>query len=219
MKAYGSTSENGEKVHLLTEKEFNLWVGLMHAWGFGFNAVVCMNFTQLCESWNPILAVLVYLTMFFWGVGLSSRFKNPVVSFIGYNMVVLPIGAVLSVFLKNICWRTVTQVFQLMTFTVLLLLVISIIQPWILLSMRRCVLICLFGVIAAEFFIGAVSGRPSIVQCIVSLVICGYLGYDWSRAQIRLDKTIDGAIDTATELYLHMLVQLLAVFTNKNSRH
>ena len=44
----------------------------------------------------------------------------------------------------------------------------------------------------------------TIIVYIVVLIFCGYIEYDWAKANTQR-KTIDNAIDSATELYIDII--------------
>ena len=49
-----------------------------------------------------------------------------------------------------------------------------------------------------------------ILDWIVVLIFCGYIGYDWSRAN-QIPKTIDNAIDSAAALYMDIINLFLRI--------
>jgi FtsH-binding integral membrane protein len=44
----------------------------------------------------------------------------------------------------------------------------------------------------------------SIIDWIVVIIFCGYIGYDWARAN-NIPKTFDNAVDSAAALYIDMI--------------
>jgi FtsH-binding integral membrane protein len=49
-----------------------------------------------------------------------------------------------------------------------------------------------------------------IIDWIVVLIFCGYVGYDWGRAN-RLPRTVDNAIDSAASLYMDIINLFLRI--------
>lgn len=49
-----------------------------------------------------------------------------------------------------------------------------------------------------------------ILDWIVVLIFCGYIGYDWGRAN-QIPKTIDNAIDSAAALYMDIINLFLRI--------
>jgi FtsH-binding integral membrane protein len=46
--------------------------------------------------------------------------------------------------------------------------------------------------------------HSGIIDWIVVMIFCGYIGYDWSRAN-QIPKTVDNAIDSAAALYMDII--------------
>jgi FtsH-binding integral membrane protein len=44
----------------------------------------------------------------------------------------------------------------------------------------------------------------------VVLIFCGYIGYDWGKAQ-RQEKTIDNAVDSAAAIYMDIINLFLRI--------
>lgn len=65
------------------------------------------------------------------------------------------------------------------------------------------------------FFAGAALG---IFDYLVVLIFCGYVGYDWARAN-ACAKTVDNAVDCAAELYIdivNLFVRILSILSRSN---
>lgn len=45
---------------------------------------------------------------------------------------------------------------------------------------------------------------------LVALIFCGYIGYDWGRAN-QIPKTLDNAIDSAAALYMDIINLFLRI--------
>jgi len=64
-------------------------------------------------------------------------------------------------------------------------------------------------------FLGANLG---IIDYIVVLIFCGYIGYDWARAN-ACAKTVDNAVDMAAELYvdiINLFIRILSILARSN---
>ena len=49
-----------------------------------------------------------------------------------------------------------------------------------------------------------------ILDWIVVLIFCGYIGYDWGRAN-QIPKTVDNAVDSAAALYMDIINLFLRI--------
>ena len=136
---------------------------------------------------------------------MSEFSNNSFVSFIGYNLLVLPMGVVLSISLKDYYVSSIIQAFVLTSIITLIMIIISSLRPEIFQSMGITLFICLSGVVVIELimmFTGIAT--PKWWDWLVALLFCGYIGYDWSSAQEKI-KTLDNAVDSAVDLYLDII--------------
>ena len=199
----------------LSSKTYNTIIGLILLWGFVVNAIMCTFFQDVFSAWNPTAVLIGYFIAVIIGIFMSEFSANPIVSFIGYNLVVLPIGVVLSISLKDYYVSSIVQDFILTALITLLMIIISSIKTEIFESMEETLFICLSGVIVIELtmmFLGIVT--PQWLDWLVALLFCGYIGYDWSKAQEKR-KTLDNAVDSAVDLYLDIINLFLRLLRSK----
>lgn len=200
----------------LNNKQYNIVIGLILLWGFAINAIMCTFFQSVFVTWNPTVVLIGYFVAAIIGICMSTFSNNPIVSFLGYNLVVLPVGVVLSISLKDYYVSSILQAFILTTLITVLMLIISTIKPEVFESMGTTLFICLLGVIVIEFimmFIGV--STPRWWDWIVALLFCGYIGYDWSKAQDK-HKTLDNAVDSAVDLYLDIINLFVRLLGSKD---
>ena len=206
---------------VLSDKKYNLIIGLVLLWGFAVNTVMCVFCSELFATWNPATVLIGYFVVALIGIGINTMSDNPVLSFIGYNLIVLPIGVVLSLSLEDYYASSIAQAFIMTTIITLLMIILASIKPTIFNSLGTVLFICLTGVVVIELvmiFVGIYA--PKWWDWLVALLFCGYIGYDWSEAQ-RKRKTVDNAIDSAAELYLdiiNLFIRLLGSSGNKKSK-
>lgn len=189
----------------LSNKQYNILIGLILLWGFAVNAIMCTFFPHVFATWNPTTVLIGYFVIAIAGICMSEFSDNPIMSFIGYNLVVLPVGVVLSISLQDYLMSTIVETFVLTTLITLLMIVASSIKPEIFESMGTTLFICLSGVVMIEFIMIITGfGAPQWWDWLVALLFCGYIGYDWSKAQEK-HKTLDNAVDSAVDLYLDII--------------
>lgn len=203
----------------LSKKQYNIAIGIILLWGFAINAVMCVIFPYTFAAWNPTSVLIGYFISAVLGICMSTLSDSPIISFVGYNLVVLPIGVVLSISLKDYCLSSITQAFVLTSLITILMIIVSTVKPEVFESMGYTLFICLLGVIVIEFVIILLGlAKPQWWDWIVALLFCAYIGYDWSKAQKKL-MTLDNAIDSATDLYLdiiNLFVRLLGKSDSKS---
>jgi FtsH-binding integral membrane protein len=72
-------------------------------------------------------------------------------------------------------------------------------------SIARGLFIALICTIIVELVMVFVfKMHHEIIDWIVVLIFCGYIGYDWARAN-AIPKTVDNAIDSAASLYIDII--------------
>lgn len=192
----------------LTNKQYNIAIGVILLWGFLVNTIMCIFFQDTFCNLNPTLVLIGHFVIAIVGVCMSEISNNPIVSFIGYNLVVLPVGVVLSIHLKGYYASSIVQAFILTTLITIVLIIVSSIKPEIFLSMGKTLFICLSAAIIIEFIMIllwiSLGNVPKWWDWIVALLFCGYIGCDWAKAQDRI-KTLDNAVDSAVALYIDII--------------
>lgn len=148
---------------------------------------MCKFCTQTFMSWNFTAVVIGYFIVAIAGMLISQFSDNPFISFIGYNMVVLPVGVVLSIALAEYNKVSIINALLTTTFVTLIMIIIATIIPNIFLSMGKVLFVCLIGVVVCELIFMLIGfSTPSLWDFVVALIFCGYIGYDWAEAQQRL---------------------------------
>lgn len=200
----------------ISNKMYNIIIGLVLLWGFAINAIMCIFFQDVFSTWNPSIVLIGYLVIALIGILMSEFSDDHIVSFIGYNLLVLPMGVVLSITLKDYYISSIIQAFVLTSIITIIMIVISGIKPEIFQSMGTTLFICLAGAIVIELFMPLAGiTNPKWWDWLVALVFCGYIGYDWSRAQ-KKTKTLDNAVDSAVDLYLDIINLFVRLLGSKD---
>lgn len=149
---------------------------------------------------------------------MSVFSDNPIISFAGYNLVVIPVGVVLSITLKDYYIDSIIYAFAITTCITVLLIIIASIKPEIFESLGYVLGVCLTAVIIIEvIMIFIFPTTPKIWDIIVALLFCGYIGYDWTKAQSKC-RTVDNAVDAAVDLYLDIINLFLRILSNSSDK-
>lgn len=200
--------------------KYNLILGGVLLWGFLANALICF-FTRNVSLIDYALPILIgYIVLALVGV-LLTRSHSATVSFIGYNLVVIPLGFVLSLYISEFEPLLVATVFFETAAVTLTMMLLSLIFPRLFLSLGRALGITLLIVIVVELIVSIVmmaTGAFSdevflVIDGIVVVVFSLYIGYDWAIAQ-RRHRSVDAAVDSACALYLdiiNLFIRLLSI--------
>ena len=85
----------------LNSNVYNGIIGFVLLWGFIVNVCIVHFCSDIFMAMNPATLIVGYLIFGIIGIVMAVKSDNPFISFIGYNFVVVPIGAVLSVALQE----------------------------------------------------------------------------------------------------------------------
>ena len=209
----------------VSRRIYNFVLGLCLLWGFVFNLFVVVFFGDaICNfvyggGGNFIAFIIAYFVLAIAGIVITIKSQKPSVSFLGYNMVVLPLGAVLSIILKAYPVMTISYAFGATCILAVLMIALSVTFPNFFLSIGRGLFFALLIVFVIELVLVFVFRMNlTIIDIAVALIFCGYIGFDWARAQ-RIPSTVDNAIDSACALYLdivNLFIRLLRIFGRNN---
>ncbi|GEM_PF-321065 len=208
---------------ILETRTYNLIIAAVVLYGLVVNALICNFVGDIHDYIDPLLFLGIYLVMSFAGVIIAGKSQKPAISFLGYNMLVVPLGLVISTLVAGyleVDTRIVTDAFL---YTLLIVLVMggaAVAFPKIFAKMGTALLIALI----ASLVLGAVLMLLGVDDFILDVIVAGifslYIGYDIYRSQ-QFPKTVDNAIDSALDIYLdiaNLFVRLLAIIARSKSR-
>lgn len=196
----------------ISERAYNALIGGVLLWGFILNYLIVKLWSGSVLNFvyrNGTLPILIgYLVCAFSGV-FMTRSESPVMSFIGYNLIAVPVGIMLCIYLDGISPALIRQAIAITGGITAVFLVAAMIFPDFFLSMGRVLLtglgILIIGEIVCAFFFPSVS----FAFLGAGLFAC-YIGYDWARCSVCA-CTVDNAVDAAANLYLDIINLFLRV--------
>lgn len=214
--------ESGE-ADRMSSRSFNLVLTGLLVYGLLVNAVMVyylsaplMNLMIGASTWTFLL---IYFVPTIIGVIMAAKSSNPFISFIGYNLVVLPIGLLLSLIIPNLPAAIVTKAMLLTGMVAATMMLLAAIKPSFFLGLGRTLFFgLLIGIIAelvATFLLGY---RGELFDWIFVILFSGYLGYDIAKSQ-AYPKTLDNAVDSALDIYLdiiNLFIRLLSILSKRN---
>lgn len=199
----------------VTRERFNLILGGTLLWGFLMNILFCVFFGRAAAQLPYGVIMVAYLILAFTGIMINTRSSKPIWSFIGYNLVVLPLGLVLSVLIADAGADAVKETFQITAGVAAGMLLLSNWKPDLFARMGPCLLGALLLALVAELVMFLFNRSFQWMNVIVALIFCGYIGFDWARAQSR-PCTADNAIDSACALYLDIINLALRILSSRS---
>lgn len=198
---------------LISDGLYNALLGLVLMWGFALNWVMVKRIDPAVIQAVPFWVFLIgYFASCLVGVYLFNNSHQPAVSFAGYNMVVVPFGLIINLVVSRYDPRLVLEAVQVTAGVTLVMMTLGSFFPAFFQSIRRALTAALLAVIVVELVMIFLFKRspPEIVDWIVVLIFCGYIGYDWGRAN-AIPKTVDNAVDSAAAIYMDIVNLFLRI--------
>ncbi len=191
---------------------YNLIIGLTLCWGFVVNWLMVTNIEpEAIASITPWIFFIGYFASCFFGIYLFNSSTNPVVSFIGYNFVVIPFGLIINLVVSRYDAVLVSDAIRITGFVTGAMMCLGSMFPAFFKRISGALTIALLLVIVVELIEIFIFGiHHGIIDWIVALIFCGYIGYDWGRAN-QIPKTVDNAIDSAAALYMDIINLFLRI--------
>ena len=206
----------------ISARRYNAVMLLTLLWGFLVNTVMVYYFAipimRLLSGVGPLWIFIGYFVLAIAGIAISARSTNPWISFLGYNLLVLPIGVLLCLILPGIPVAIVTKALLLTGIVTATMTLLGLVAPNVFLGMGRTLFIALIVGILAELvatFLFHYTGTA--FDWLFVVLFSGYIGYDVAKSQIY-PKTVDNAVDCALDIYLDIInifIRLLALLSRK----
>lgn len=214
--------ESGE-ADRLSARTYNLALTGLLAYGLLLNAVIVYYFAyplmNALQGVSPWLLLAGYLVPTFLGIVLAAKSQNPAVSFVGYNLVVLPIGIMLSLVIPGLPAGIVVKAMALTGMVTVTMALISLVRPQLFLGLGRTLVIALVVGLVAELVATFLFGyRGQLFDWFFVLLFSGYIGYDVAKSQ-AYPKTLDNAVDSALDIYLdviNLFIRLLSILSHRD---
>jgi FtsH-binding integral membrane protein len=214
--------ESGE-ADSITTRSFNVVMCGVLAWGFLLNAAMVYflgdMMIQVASHLKWWMLLLAYMVPTLAGVFIAVRSTNAFISFLGDNLVVLPIGLMLALILPSVPVGIVTKAMAITAMVTLTMLVLAVTVPQFFLGLGRTLLVALLVGLVAEVVATFLLGyRGMLFDWLFVILFSGYIGYDVSRSQ-AFPKTLDNAVDSALDIYLdvvNLFIRLLSILSRNN---
>lgn len=196
----------------ISASSYNMLIGLVLLWGFAVNWVMLNKISpEVIKSINPIIFFVGYFASCFFGIYLFEKSDNPVVSFIGYNLVVVPFGFIINLVIGAYAPNLVSDAITMTGMVTVIMMILGSMFPSFFKKIAGVLTIALIGVILVNLISGLIFKiHYGIMDWIVALIFCGYIGYDWGRAN-SIPKTVDNAIDSAASIYIDIVNLFMAI--------
>ena len=198
---------------VISERAYNLIIGGMLLWGFLCNWLIVTFWSDgiMRYAYNGGTGVifLLYIVFAILGVILVNR-PNAVAGFIGYNLIVVPIGVLLCIALDGVDAQIISTAALFTGLITLVYLILGTVFPGFFLSIGRTLLGGL-GILLIGSLITAIFGIDDYLLCWLGAGLFGlFIGFDWARCNVCA-CTLDNAVDAAANLYLDIINLFLRI--------
>ncbi len=191
---------------LVSRGVYNLTIGAVLCWGFGLNYWMVTNIAPeapLIYGFWPFM--IGYFVCCFVGIMMFTSSDKPFVSFVGYNLVVIPFGLVVNTVVAGYDPYLVREAVQVTGMITFIMMLLGSTFPKFFIGLGRILFMALIAMIIIELLaIFVFNWDRSIIDYAVAAIFCGYIGYDWARAN-AIPPTIDNAIDSAASIYMDVI--------------
>lgn len=191
---------------------YNFIIGIILLWGFVINWLMVTSIPpEVVLSVSPFVLFIGYFVSCFLGIYLFSSSDSPVVSFLGYNFVVVPFGLILNIAIAPFDPSLVMDAIKVTGLVTASMMILGTLFPAFFARIAGALSIALLIVIIIEcvqMFILKID--QGWTDWVVVGIFCGYIGYDWGRAN-QIPKTVDNAIDSAASLYMDIINLFLRI--------
>ncbi len=204
---------------IITDAKFNLTIGLVLCWGFFVNWLLVVNIDPVyLHSINIWVFLIGYFASCFYGIYLCNKSDKAHISFIGYNFVVVPFGLIVNMVVSHYDTSVVIDTIRITALVTVIMMFLGSIFPRFFKSISGGLTIALLAMIVIELFQIFVLGiHQNWIDWVVAIIFCGYIGYDWGRAN-QIPKTFDNAVDSAASLsmdIINLFVRILRILGRK----
>ena len=191
---------------IISDRAYNLSIGFVLFWGFALNFITAMTIPVATIAAIPFWLLLIgYILCCFAGISIYQNSDNPMISFLGYNLIVIPMGIVLTPLVLSYESNIIAQAMATTGGVTLCMMIMGTIYPAFFLSIGRTLFFSLIALIVVELILGLFFNMDStIFDWIGAGIFSGYIGYDWARAN-QIPKTLDNAVDSAASLYVDII--------------
>lgn len=204
---------------VISDRTYNLVLGGVIVYGILINVLMVKLLTPVFLGISPLVLLIGYLVCSIAGIMITYRSSDPLISFLGYNLVVLPVGAVLSVSLQGIAPGVVFQAFLLTGIVTGIMLVAATAFPGTFAGMGRMLFVALIGLLIGQVVCMLFRVYPTALSWAAAAIFSLYIGYDWVKAQAYV-RTLDNAVDSALDIYMdiiNLFLQLVRILASRDS--
>ena len=200
-------------------------MGATVAYGLLMNVLMVVTIAEpVCQFFLQSRALFIgfiigYFVCALAGAVIANKSDSPLVSFLGYNLIVLPVGILLCLIIPGFPMAIVAKAMALTAFVTLFMMGLGTAMPNLFLSMGRTLIIALIVTLIVEVISVMIFGYSgTLFDIIFVLIFSLYIAYDIARSQAYA-HTVDNAVDSAVDIYLdiiNLFIRILSILGKRN---
>lgn len=209
---------------IISDRAYNGVICAVLLWGLLINYLLCWkvgSYTNLFPSMSPIAFLIGYVVVALAGILMTIKSTSPVVGFIGYNLVVIPFGIVISTLVEaygGISSSVVTLAFLYTVLIAVAMLATVIVFPKLFERIGGALGAVLGGLILCEILLLIFRVEQQVTCWIAAALFSLYLGYDIYRSQ-QYPRTVKNAVASALDIYMdlaNLFIRILEIMGKKD---
>lgn len=175
-------------------------------WGLLGTAFVAYQAVQMHHQPNTAEIWILGLCVPLLGGFIAIKSDNPIISFFGYNLMVIPYGIILGPLLQHYSPDSVKNALLMTGAITFFMGFMGTCFPSLFQNLGGPLFIALLGLLAVRIIQMFVPELQNLrfVDYISAGIFSLYIGYDMYRAS-SVAKTLDNAVDIAVDLYLDIV--------------
>ena len=147
----------------VTERMYNLTIGLTLLWGILINVVMSTLFVYQILSLNYLLVLVVYFVGTIGCSILVHRSDNPAVSFAGFTGMAVSMGLLLTFYVTMFTGHSVAYAFIATALVTVIMVILSMLYPAFFANLGRTLFVALLGCILIQFVGGLIFRLPMTI--------------------------------------------------------
>lgn len=210
---------------IIEDRTYNLVMGGVVLYGLFVNLFMCLYCTEIAVNFivsTGFMFYVIYMGLCIAGIFISRRSDSPLVSFLGYNLVVVPLGVIVSASVWIYGGAGSPVVTQAVLYTGIItacMIALSVAFPDFFSRLGGILCAILLGIVISELICMIIGIEQMITAWLGAGIFSLYIGYDFWRSQ-EYPKTVDNAVDSAVDIYIDIVglfLRVLQILGNSRS--
>jgi FtsH-binding integral membrane protein len=183
---------------------YNLIIGAMLLWGLFIDFMISYFLGSYMYNINYIALIIIYFVMTLGGTAMVYRSSKPAVSFLGFTVMAAGFGVLMSTFLGYYSSSSIMMALVITALITSSMMIAGMIFPDFFMKIGHVLIWALLALVIVSIVTSLLGFNLGILAYAFIGVFCGYIGFDWARAQ-SYPKTIDNAIDSAADIFIDIV--------------